>query len=204
MNIKHLGDAFDFWKGGIIRLLNVSLNDLHVYPMFTDTDVSNAWTPGCIQLYASLIGVDVSKVLLPLTRFETSIRGKYFKMVDIRADADLFVDPDTGIASDRAGKIQHIRLCEINQLLPADSSRIVMIYQHSWHKITWVDDCLKKVCSYHDLKGSATFAYMGSSVAMIFISRSQRRLKAVHQIFGKFMESTLPDTSRVSPINLII
>lgn len=61
MNLKHLGDALDFWKGGLIGRLEGVLNDGHILPMFTDAP--NAWTPDRLLLYAHLTGMDVSRIL---------------------------------------------------------------------------------------------------------------------------------------------
>jgi hypothetical protein len=52
MRLVHLGDALEFWKGGLADLLADRLDRIQVLPMFTDDDVPGTWTRERLGLYA--------------------------------------------------------------------------------------------------------------------------------------------------------
>jgi hypothetical protein len=196
MNINHLGDAFDFWKGSFMRTLGNNLNNIKVLPMFTD--VPDTWNEARLGLYAQLLGVNVQDILRPAVRFTMNTRGNYFQNLD--DNSDLFVDPDTGIEPPGGGDYRHIRLSEIAQLLPNDTNRVVLIYQHSFHKHNWTDACLQRIIQYKELNGCYTFAYWAGSVSMVFIARDQQRLTNMYNALYR-MTNSLPDNlTRALPI----
>jgi len=181
MNLKHLGDALDFWKGGIFRLLGNALNDVHVLPMFTDMNVHDTWTDDRIRAYAILLGVDQTRILRSKDQFPGAQRERYFHNLGIRDDKDIFVDPDIGIEPNGGGDRRHIRMAEIEVLLPRGSSRVLLVYQHSYRNSKWVDKCLDKVCNSDKFHA---FAYCAGTVAMIFVARRENQhLKEMRKPF---------------------
>lgn len=179
MNLAHLGDALDFWKGGLFGILGKALNDMHVLPMFTDKNVHDAWTNGRIRAYASLLGVDEARILCSKISFPGAQRENYFQNLRIGGDSDIFVDPDTGIEPDSGGDRRHIRQSEIEALLPSGSRRVLLVYQHSPRKREWLKGCLEKVCASNEFHA---FAYCAGTVAMVFIARrGNHRLEGMHK-----------------------
>lgn len=199
MNIGHLGDAFDFWKGSFMRTLGNNLNNIKVLPMFTDKNVPATWNEARLGLYAQLLGVNVQDILQQAVRFTTNTRGNYFQ--DIANNTDLFVDPDTGIEPLGGGDYQHIRLSEIAQLLPNDTNRVVLIYQHSFRKHNWTDACLQRIIHSHALKGCCGFAYRAGSISMVFVARDRLQLENMYQVLHT-MTTSLPD-NLTRALNLI-
>ena len=200
MNLKHLGDALDYWKGGIIGRLQANLSDIHVLPMFTDAP--GTWTSNRLKLYADLVGVDVSNILQQQTPFSSASRKTYFGNLGISDDIDLLVDPDTGIEPNSRNDETHIRLLELGLLLPRGCSRLVLVYQHSpRRKINnWCDDSIQRVVNNSYTEGSLIFAYLAGNVAMLFMSRNYQRLVAVHEVLCEFTSSLIPEMARVTSI----
>ena len=179
MNLTHLGDALDFWKGGLFRILDKALNDMHVLPMFTDKNGHDAWTDDRIRAYASLLGVDKARILRSKDPFPGTQREDYFQNLDIEDDSDIFIDPDIGIEPDSGGDRRHIRQSEIEALLQSGSRRVLLVYQHSSRKREWLKSCLEKVCASSEFHA---FAYCAGTVAMIFIARCEnKRLKEMRE-----------------------
>ena len=196
MNLKHLGDALDFWKGGLIGRLEGVLNDGHILPMFTDAP--NAWTPDRLLLYAHLTGMDVSRILRHDISFRLTNRRNYFDNLPIANHVDLFVDPDTGIEPAGGGncKYKYIKLDELARLLPESSSRILLVYQHKPRTKDWPSECLKRTAKALQLEDRCLFAYNAGDASMIFLSRDGRRLTVVRKALGK-LASPLPAMSRI-------
>jgi len=181
MHVKHLGDALDFWKGGFFKLLGNALNNFHVLPMFTDVNASDVWMGNCMHAYVTLLGVHKERILRSADQFKKEDAGRieYFEEINLDCDADLFVDPDTGIEPPGGGDHRHIRVKGINVLLPNDSKRVLLIYQHRTHESDWVENCLKKVSNHENLKA---FAYDAGGAAMIFVARREnQRLNAMRK-----------------------
>ncbi len=190
MNINHLGDAFDFWKGSFIRKLGNTLRNLKVLPMFTDTNEHFPWNNARLELYAELLGVNKQDILRQEVRFPNNTRGQYFQNLD--NNSDLFVDPDIGIEPPSGSNYRHIRLTEIAQLLSKSTNRVVLIYQHSFHKDNYIDVCLKKVIKFPKLKDCHTLAYWAGSVSMVFITRDEKRRIDMYKVLYN-MTYSLPD-----------
>ena len=184
MNIKHLGDALDHWKGCIIRSVEKHLHDLRVVPMFTDADVNKTWSPKRLRIYAELLHVDASDILHRRRRFESAERESYF--ADSGGEYDLFIDPDTGIAPKSHFDGQHIRPGDIALLLPDDTKRVLLIYQHSSREKDWVDACLRRVVRHEPHRTCWAFAYRGGDASMVFIARSRGRLNAMRLALKRF------------------
>jgi len=137
MNLDHLGDALDHWKGSMIRFLRSrdSFKDLHVLPMITDPDPKRSWGKEGFGLYARLLDVSVEDILKPDIQFLPNEQRKEYFSLD--SQCDLFIDPDTGIGNERPKKHEegqrenYILPSEIASLIPNGSNRLLLIYQHS-------------------------------------------------------------------------
>jgi hypothetical protein len=184
MNINHLGDALDHWKGCIIQSVEKHLHNLRVVPMFTDDDVTTTWSPKRLRLYAELLHINTNDILHRRLRFESAERNTYF--AELRGDYDLFIDPDTGIAPKSRFDGQHIRPGDIASLLPDDTKRVLMIYQHSSRETDWVDACLSRVVRHEPHRACWAFAYRGGDASMVFIARSRGRLNAMRRTLKRF------------------
>ncbi len=185
MNIKHLGDALDHWKGCIIRLVEAHLHDLQVVPMFTDPDVVKTWSPKRLLLYAELLHVNASDILHRRRRFVSADRESYF--AELGGDkCDLFLDPDTGIAPRSGFDEQHIRPGDIAALLPDHATRVLLIYQHSSRETNWVDACLRRVVRHEPKRTCWAFAYGAGDASMVFVARTPGRLKSMRRVLSRF------------------
>lgn len=127
MNLSHLGDTLDHWKGSLLERLQKAklLTDLAVDPMATD---ARSWTTTDRQLYATLLRIAPAQVLQHQARLSTDRQG-YFG--EITHATDLFLDPDIGIATRGVRDASHhLTPDEFHGLLAACPSRIVIVYQH--------------------------------------------------------------------------
>ncbi len=187
MNLKHLGDALDHWKGRMFELLGDALHDLHVLPMFTDGD---RWSEGEVRLYARLLGVSPEHILRPNEPFVAGRRGPYFSSLPLKPEWDVFVDPDTGFASETSGDVRHIRAKELAELLLPASSRVVLLYQHASRKRDHVNHGLQRITGAAPLRGCSAFAYDAGSVSMIFVSRRGERVLQLRDRLVTLLEYT--------------
>ena len=164
MNLGHLGDALDHWKGSLIELIGGK--NVRVVPMFTD---DKPWTEQQIEAYARLLRIRPEAVL----KRDGCFSGRI-------GDHDLFLDPDTGIApDDKNAKKEHIRTSEIAGLLSAAPSRMLLIYQHASRD---KDGLQKKLNSLHSTKSLTRcdiFAYDSGSVSMLVITEDHERAHGV-------------------------
>lgn len=179
MNLTHLGDALDHWKGSMFDLMSDSLRELHVVPMFTDEDPADLWTPARLGVYARLLRVSTRQILLTGSRFMHATRSQYFSDGCLDADCDLFVDPDTGIIGDDKSSPRHVRPRELAGLLPQTSERVILVYQHAFRDKDFARKTLTQVRESHHCQGVVTFAYNAGAVALVLLSRSSQRLTAL-------------------------
>jgi len=201
MNLCHLGDALDSWKGWVVGKLRNVLKDVRVLPMFTDEDVRATWNNARLELYARLTGLaDANRILRPDIRFTAGTRGAYFDLDATLDGSDLFVDPDTGIEPPQGGGVRHIRVAEVVQLLPPESHRLLLVYQHSFREENWVDARLQHVL--RDLPARyVAFALWAGSVSMVFISCDRGRLTACRGTLREIMVPLEPERARVTEIH---
>jgi len=197
VNRKHLGDALDHWKGSVIASLDALLHDVHVIPMFTDKDPRTSWPEAHLRLYAKLLRVPHDHILHSHTPFRASTRAEYIPAVRLPADSDVFLDPDNGIAPEGGGDAKHVTPSELAILLPADSRRIVLVYQHSFRTNDYVEVSLRRVVDPLQLRGTSAFAYNAGTVAMIFASCCRQRLVEVHRALANMLEGT----SRITEVH---
>ncbi len=180
MNLKFLGDAIDHWKGSLFESLQRAgvLHRLAVDPMVSD---STDWSRDDFALYARLLRVELSQ-LVPHDADLGADRNRYFN--EISHTGDLFLDPDTGIATGHVDEQEkYITPSEIKGLLRMTSDRLLMVYQHvrAQTSAKRVDSVLHVVRQH-----AGPFhwcSYESSTVAMIFIARQGIRSAAVTKHF---------------------
>lgn len=168
MNLSHLGDALDYWKGSVIEMMRDG--KLQVVPMFTDLA---EWAQEDIETYARLLHVEPDDILKrgKDDLFSNATRDNYFRNL---GEHDLFLDPDTGIALSRKAA-RYVVPSEIIGLLPESRSRVLLIYQHASRKANGVKEKLKSLRDTECLEGCVSFAYDCGAVSMVVISRSRKR-----------------------------
>lgn len=192
MNSKHLGDALDHWKGSLISLLvsKQLLGSVLVEPMITDPQ---EWPEEDIQTYKRLLGLEAlgpEAISHAKSTFPGGSRKDYFN--EVPKDGDIFLDPDIGIAGDRAKK-EHIKVAEIIDLLKTD--RVVMVYQHSAHSnfTQWLLEIKNKLTADAadagaDSAGSVhCTVYECDQVAMFFISLNRNRIDKIKAALQKYL-----------------
>lgn len=167
MNLKHLGDAFDHWKGSVMR--RIGSRSLRVLPMFTD---KKEWTPRQLSTYAKLLHRKPGDILKQKETFSRKAGKRYFENLGIQ---DLFLDPDTGIGPEKSATVKHVKPSEVACLLSKVPKRVLLIYQHKWQRKS-MKDTLKRVLSIEGVRKFHGFAYNADQVAMVFISRDQERI----------------------------
>jgi hypothetical protein len=127
MNLRYLGDALDHWKGSLFEYLQTAnlLRELGVDAMAGDAE---QWQPADWGLFATLLRVKDAQVVRH-SRLLAVDRAGYFKEITHRGD--LFLDPDTGIATGRVGdNSQYVFAAELHDLLGREPGRVVVVYQH--------------------------------------------------------------------------
>jgi hypothetical protein len=129
MRRDHLGDAFDHWKGSLFGSLQRVgiLTDFVVDPLVSD---DGPWQPQDFGLYARLLRVKLRQVLQHEGRPSIGDdRQGYFQAIS--HTGDLFLDPDTGVATGRVrDRMKYVTPAEIGRLLDSSKKRIVAVYQH--------------------------------------------------------------------------
>jgi len=185
MNLTHLGDALDHWKGSLIELIGGK--NLRVVPMFTDT-----WNAQQIEAYARLLHVRPEDVLKRDTCFSSKSRKGY--CCDL-GEYDLFLDPDTGIAADNKASEKHVSSTEIAGLLSVAPSRLLLIYQHASRKKDGIREKINLLRSAEGLKGCDIFAYDSGAVSMVVMSRDHERaheaLTRLKNLLGEFASARI-------------
>lgn len=182
MNLRYLGDALDHWKGSMFEHLQRAdlLCNFAVDAMLTDCEV---WQPDDHELYASLLRVDQSQIV-EHERLFTVERSDYFR--EIQHQGDLFLDPDTGIATGRH-TLKHVRPTEIHNLLNRQPDRILAVYQHISRRRT--HERIQEIVSTLERSGPSTSccSYESGTVAMLFLSRNVRRVEDIRRYFEHFL-----------------
>jgi hypothetical protein len=178
MNLTFLGDALDHWKGSLFESMQKAevLKNFAVDPMASDLP---AWNEQDFDLFARLLRVRRSQVVPH--QHSLVNRASYFK--EITHSGDLFLDPDTGIATGKRPTEKHIAPGEIRSLIDA-SDRVVAVYQHV--RAQRVCDRVDAVCGAlrDHIPECHWCSYESGTVAMLFVSRNHKRLAAVSRHFS--------------------
>lgn len=183
MNLAFLGDALDHWKGSLFESMRNAeiVQDLAIEPMASDL---NAWTKSDFLLFAQLLRVQPKQIL----RHSKTLADREAYFAEIIHRGDLFVDPDTGVATGpvRQHK-QYITPREVGHLLDAESGRLLAIYQHvrGQRVALRVDTVLDAICRVIGVFSWSS--YESGTVAMLFLSRSESRAAKIAWHFEGFL-----------------
>jgi hypothetical protein len=166
-----LGDALDHWKGALFNFLRDAgvLRDFAIDPMLSDRE---NWSREDAALYARLTGVE-PRQLIP-HRFSLKAREEYF--AEIRHLGDLFLDPDTGVATGRVATARsYIMPRELGRLLDSAPERLLIVYQHvrAQRVRTRVDSVVAAIG--REVRPFFSVSYESGTVAMLFLSRKSSR-----------------------------
>jgi len=185
MNLRFLGDAFDFWKGALFRSLQEGgvLQDFAVDPMASDDE---PWKTEDSEVFARLLEIGPAQII----RHDTNLqdRTKYFSEISHRGD--LFLDADTGVATRRglgARRRSYVMPSEVKQLLDRSPSRLVIIYQHV--RAQRVKDRVDAVLSAlrPEVGDFTCCSYESSNVAMLFLARRSDRPERVKRHLARLL-----------------
>ena len=178
MNLCYLGDALDYWKGSLLERMQQAklLTELAVDPMASD---AADWTDFDRALFATLLRITPAQIVQH-REFLCANRARYFR--EIAHAADIFLDPDTGIATGRVRDMsQYVGAAELHALLDAQPSRVIAVYQH----IRAIPTRRRLGTIYAhvsaDPRPFSCCSYESSTVAMLFFSRNARRVEAIHE-----------------------
>jgi hypothetical protein len=163
-----LGDALDFWKRSFIEVLNASAptpSSLRVLPMFTDA----GWSTAEIDTYASILGVPTT-ALMTTAQLTKSGRAGYFATIVSGLQANVFLDPDNGIAPSKP-EPAHVAAAEVFALLTPEN--VVAVYQHRPQRVStpWLARYAQLVAA----TGARVVGYESAQVGMLFVTRSTVR-----------------------------
>lgn len=186
MKLAHLGDALDHWKGSLFNFLQAVgvLRNFAVDPLATDAE---NWTPQVFAVYAHLLRVESHQVLQHEIRIADNRQG-YFQEVLDADSGDLFIDPDTGVATGRVRHpMKYVMPAEIRQLLGNGGGRIVAVYQHAARRRRIADRVDQVLEAIRDHRGVGWCSYESTTVAMLFLSRDSGRATAVAEHFRRIL-----------------
>jgi len=192
MNRDYLGDALDFWKGAmldVVRASNGGRRPVKVLPMFTGA----RWKRKDRDTYLALLranDADLFDGLLSKNdRVTKAERQAYFDAFDA-GGADVFLDPDTGIALSRATG-QHVRVDEVAPLVSIGN--VVAVYQHrprGDRKGRWLR---RYVNAFPADDGLKLIGYESAQVGMLFVTRSRERAGRLRRALYQRLGPTAPD-----------
>ena len=194
MNLRFLGDALDHWKGSLIGSLQDAgiLRSLFLDPMASD---ATSWRPEDVEVYARLLRVDRSQIVEH--RVNLNERDAYFH--EIPSTDDLFLDPDTGIATGAVREpTRYVTPPEVWRLFQVSENRLLLVYQHV--RAQKVSDRVDKVLAalWHHSGGQCGWcSYESAGVAMLFLARQPERTAALvahfHQLLGRHGKGRIRD-----------
>ena len=180
MKLGYLGDASDHWKGSLHEHLRRDglLRDLHAIGMFAD----GPWAPMAVEAYARLLRLaGAGSVVDAHTAVPSGkLRHGYFTTLGaaVPADADLFIDPDTGIREPWTTSKAHVSVSELGAVLVGD--RILMVFDEGHDRRI---EKSQHVCTLAGalvgLRAHAVAYESGRGVTMFFVSRSAPRMEAL-------------------------
>lgn len=176
MNKRYLGDAYDFWKGGILRILfngkTFKKTDLKVKPMITGKD----WKDEDYHIYADFLNISKKNI----------IKAEEIKI----EESFIFLDPDTG-AETPGGDCGPKRL-KINQIKDyLTKKNTLILYQHRRRLEGGIDGTCKEVKKQiqKEVKNINVSYVRTNSAAILFISQNKKHINrlvsALRKVFPK-------------------
>ena len=172
MNTKFLGDAFDHWKGSLISFLSINrlVKNVVVEPMITN---DSKWSKEDLETYSRLLKLESSSQICHGQSTFSGDRETYFDALP--KNADIFLDPDIGIATSTAGK-KRVRVAELEKLL-VNADRVLIVYQHSargffYKRLIQIGDRISR-----DIPNVHYAVYECGRVAVFFISLNKARIE---------------------------
>lgn len=189
MQRAFLGDALDHWKGSLIRGLqqHETLVDFAVDPLISDPD---PWSPDDFLVFARLLQVAAGQ-FIPHPVGLSSRRAYFSEIVHV---GDLFLDPDTGVATGSVrAPSKYIFVDEVRDLLLTNPSRLLMIYQHGDRTPmrTRVNAVIRRL--EREYSSIRWCAYLSASVGMLFLSGEMQRIRAVVAHFQDLLHDLARD-----------
>jgi hypothetical protein len=189
MNKKHLGDAFDYWKGSLILILTQKhklISNLIVVPMITDDEL---WKEKQWQKYRTILNLLKKNSVWNEKKFKNPQKSRHEYFTSIPADCDIFLDPDTGVSFGKRKK-EHIAINDIQCLLNnVNDNRVLMVYQHARHNRNRAEqDCnmLKK-----QIHGTCCYPHECGQVTMFFISRDKKRIQKIKKALEPYRKANM-------------
>lgn len=188
MNLDFLGDALDHWKGSLFESLMQAqvLQNFKADPMVSDPD---RWREEDWELYSRLLRIEREQIVQHRVTLRDG-RAGYFR--ETSHHGDLFLDPDTGVATGRVREPQrYVSPSEVGQLLDSSTHRLLIVYQHVLGKVARrVDEVMKTLqCQ---IGGFAGCWYESGTVAMLFLARSPARTAQVEEHFATLLGRHAP------------
>ena len=143
------------------------------------------WKPEDFNLFARLLRVAPEQLISH--RFPLHSRENYFS--EISHPGDLFLDPDTGVATSRgvgAKAAGYVTPIEISGLLLASRSRLLIVYQHIRGQCVTdrVDAVLASIRK--NVNHLSWCSYQSATVAMLFLALESTRTALVFEHFKGF------------------
>jgi hypothetical protein len=180
MDLQHLGDAHDHWKGALFEHLKRAgvLRDLTIDRMATD---HAGWTEADFRLYARLLRVEPRQII----RDDRTLASRKNYFAELVHSGDLFLDPDTGIGSG-SPIARYVKRKELAELLGQARGSVIAVYQHvRGNTRERVDGCLRALGG--DIDGVSWCSYESGAGAILFFSKSERRIASIVGAFGKLL-----------------
>jgi hypothetical protein len=185
VNSKFLGDALDHWKGSLISILSskMLIRNVTVEPMITDVRL---WSKEDLETYRRLQKLESTS---PICHRQSTFSGRRDEYFDgVPEGGDVFLDPDTGIATGNGGR-EHVKVLELGKLL-SKSDRVLMVYQHSargpFHKrLLEITDIVS-----HDIPSVHVTIYECGRVAVFFISLNRARIHEIQNALKIYLRGT--------------
>jgi hypothetical protein len=181
LNLDFLGDAFDHWKGSLIEFLQEAqaLRNFAVDPMASDLGL---WKSEDFVILARLLRVDATQIIRHRETLQE--RTKYFDEISHRGD--LFLDPDTGVATGRV-KGTHISPFEIGHLLDSATNRLLVVYQHVRAQRVSIRVDAVLIALQKEIGFFSWTSYESGTVAMLFLSRMPERTEQIAAHFKSML-----------------
>lgn len=183
MNLNFLGDALDHWKGSLFESLQEAqvLRDFAVDPMASDL---GSWNSEDFLILARLLRITPAQIIQHQVSLQE--RARYFG--EILHRGDLFLDPDTGVATRRVKDLpRYVNPQEIGVLLDASPDRLLAVYQHV--RAQRVADRIDTVLTtLRNQIGEVSWCtYESPTVAMMFLTRAPARTTQVAEHFASLL-----------------